>query len=125
MSVSYTILIKNKQPTNMIVSAIESILNCHLTRIFNREEYHSAVVLGVGISLVSLVPYDDDEIKYSDYDFEIMIEYKGAFDRIYSNDFRRMTSIVLANMVFRNLNCECLALEDLTVVLAKFAPSDS
>lgn len=127
MSMSYEILIKNKEPIELVVSGLEAILGCTLKHsIGRRREYHSAVVLGLGISLVNPVPYDDDdEIKFSGYDFEIMIEYKGEFDSVYSNDFRRIATIVLANMVSQNLHCECLALENLTRVLEEFVPSDA
>src|SRR5690349_8362116 len=119
MSVSYSIFVKSKEEKSTVTSCLESILNCRLDYTFNREEYYSATVMGLGISLLSSVPYDDDEITYSNFNYEIMIEYKGLFGKEYSNDFRHMTTIVLAEMISLNLKCECIAVEDLTKVLGK------
>lgn len=123
MSTSYTIFVKNKEEKTVVISGLELILNCRLNYTFNHEEYHSTIVMGLGISLLNSIPYDDDEIKYSDFDYEIMIEYKGLFDNEYSNDFRRIATLVLADMISQNLKCECLAVENLTEILGEFISS--
>ena len=114
---------KNKQPLKSVIGGLEAILNCKLEYTVNRRQYHSAKVLGLGISLVHPIPYDDDVIRFSEYDYEIMVEYIGAFDRSYSNKYRRIATIVLADMVSRNLNCECLVTEGPgDIILESFLP---
>jgi len=111
MSTSYSIYVRIDQPHELVVRGLQEIVGRPLIEVVNRRTYFTAKVLGVEISLVYPIPYQDDVIAYSKYSYEIMIEYDGSFDSTYSNSYRKIISIVLAEMVSRHFNCECLAVE--------------
>ena len=121
MSTSYDIFLKYDQPVETLVPQLERIVGTSLQHSSEtKREYYSAVVLGVGIDLTSPVDFHDDVITYSSYDFQIMVEYKGLFDSGYQPDLLPILTIVLANQIFRTIKCECIALADLTQILAEF-----
>jgi hypothetical protein len=115
MSINYSVFVNNKQGVDSVVLGLEAILNCKLVRkTVDRKEYCSTILLGLGISLAFPVTLEDDGvINFSEYDYEIMVEYTGLFDHQYSYEYCRIVTIVLAEMVSRKLDCECLATENL------------
>lgn len=124
MSSSFNIFLKCDEPLDVILSSLESILGCTLQHTSNHAEYHSAIVMGIGISLVYPFTYSDyDDLKFSEYDFEIMVEYKGRFDKNFADDFQQSASLVLADMLSRQLPCECLVLENMVHVLLRTSPN--
>jgi hypothetical protein len=126
MSTDYSVFVRSRQPVEAVVSGLEKILNCTLSYTKARKHYYSAKVFGLGISLVYPISYEDshDEFKFSDYDFEVQVQYAGWFDKEYSHEFQRAAAVVLANMISRHLKCDSLALEDLGRILAEFVTDD-
>ena len=110
-----------------VKSCLEMILNCPLKKADNQDwEIYSTVLLGLNIALHDNADYDDDEtIQFSKYDYQITFDYiRSAFTGYYADEWKRMASIIIADMLFKNLQCECIVLRNLNTFLAKFTPDE-
>jgi hypothetical protein len=86
-----------------------------------RRRYRSVSLLGLDITLIDDVPYDDHVIPFSQYGHEIMVEFiSGAFDRGYANDWELMTATILANMISLDLKVECIVVKNNETIVEKF-----
>lgn len=122
MSTDYSVFVKSEAKNAEIRFSLEKILNCELQRTAYSEEIYSAEIMGLRVSLIGSVDYEDDLIRFSEYDFEITIDSTGAFDRQYSDPFKSIASIVIANMLSIELSCECIAVENVHSIIDRFAP---
>ena len=82
-------------------------------------------MLGVAIELGRCDWLKDDVIAFSEYQFEIDIEFRGQarLDFEFKNSWREAMAIALANMLPKQLKCECIAVYDLQRILRTF-PED-
>ena len=124
MSVDYSILVAKPETTERIKAALEKALDhrLELTR-SDPPKYYSARLLGLDISLIDEVSYENDLIPFAQYGHEIMVEFvNGAFDRGYGNDWELMTATILANMLSLELKCECIVIRDVGTIVERFGP---
>lgn len=125
MSESNSVFIKTNLNLSEIKLCLEKILNCQLKKVENVDwEIYSISLIGLQISLLEAVDFDDDrELNFSEFSCYVDIDYiRNAFEIGYESDWRRMTSIVLGNMISRNLNCECLVVNDMQRLVERFLP---
>ena len=124
MSTDYSIFIKNKDSSSTIKDCLENVLNCPLHKVTHLDgDMYSADLIGVTITLYLSVRFEDDGvIEFSKYDYWVGVDYTGAFDKLYGDEFCLMCCLVIANMIFRKLNCECIVVEDVQKVIETFAP---
>jgi hypothetical protein len=125
MSSDYSVFVENKTSTSKVRNGLEEIVNHPLRLVASEaEEIYSVEFLGLGISLFAGVSYEDDNIEFSKYDHQIMIDYKGLFDKGYSDQFRSIVSIIIASMLSTRLRCECIAVENVHSIIQTFIPQE-
>src|SRR5215813_3545497 len=122
MSVDYSIFIKKPETTDRIISALEKAVDHKIELIHSDQpRYFGATLLGLDISLIDEVSYDDHVIHFSQYGHEIMVEFiNGAFDPGYANDWELMTAKILANMLSLDLKIECIVVKNTETIVERF-----
>jgi len=129
MSTYYSVFIKTDASEEAMKASLEGILNCQLVSYENphlHEMRHQAEMLGVSIELGKCDRLeDDDAIAFSEYQFEIAIEFRGQerLDFEFKDSWREALTVALSNMLPKQLKCECMAVEDLQRILRTF-PED-
>ena len=67
---------------------------------------------------------DDRDLKLSQYNFEIMVDYIGnAFNTSYIDDWRRMASLIIGNMLSNQLKCETIVVKNVQTLIERFMPN--
>ncbi len=121
MSVSYSVLVKKKNSLESLKNCLQKFLNSPLEKVDSTDyEIYSTEVLGTGVSLFASVAYEDDAIEFSEYDYEVSFDYLGKYDKAVSDKWLTTLSIIIANLISRELQCECIATENLHTILQKF-----
>ena len=126
MNTSYSVFIKKETTSYEIKSSLEKVLNCPL--VIDRSldwECYRAVLFGLEVSLLVGFDYvDDRDLKLSQYNFEIMVDYIGnAFNTSYIDDWRRMASLIIGNMLSNQLKCETIVVKNVQTLIERFMPN--
>jgi hypothetical protein len=127
MSTSFSLFLKTEKPITEVKTCLERILNCPLEQsTYTDLECYFAILLGLSIALHSDVDYDDDYgITFSQYNYQIMADYiKPSFYGEYRGEWEPSVLIIIADMLYKDLNCECIVVRNLSTVLTKF-PQDN
>lgn len=126
MSESYSVFINKKASLNEIKACLENILNSTLNNEGSEWDIYITNILGLEIMLLEAVGYEEeeeDDIKLSDYSYYVSVDYlPHAFDEIYIDDWRMLTSIIIGNMISKRLNCKCLVLKNMQKIIETFLP---
>lgn len=125
MGLTYSIFVKTKISFPKMKSSLEKVINFPLKRADSRDwEIYSANLLGLEICLLEATDYDDDrELKFTQYAYEIQIDYlRQTLDTSYGENWRKTAAETIANMIFKALDCECLAVKSMQELIVKFVP---
>ena len=129
MSTSYSVFVKTDASEEAVKASLEGILNCKLTSYEHPHRHrirHQAEMLGVCITLGECDWLEDDGvIAFSEYQFRIAIEFRGQarLDFEFKDSWREAMTVALSNMLPKQLECECMAVEDLQRILRTFPES--
>lgn len=127
MSESNSIFIKKDVPISEIKLCLEKILNCQLEKVCDVDwELYSTCLFGLHIALFEANDFvNDRELNLSQFNFLVDLNYlRGEFNEEYESEWRRMASIILGNIISRNLNCECLVVTNMESMVERFLPQN-
>jgi len=135
MSQSFKVFIKSALDVSIVRDALERSLNIKLVGEADDNPpgfYHwSTDTLGLNLWFCDGHDYVEDSIDFPAYRYEIDIcwngvslEWNGGLDKEYSDQWRHDFAVVVANILSKRLNCECIAVKDVFSIIAKFEPGD-
>ena len=107
-------------------SALEGALKVAFTQdpeVSERLAYRTET-LGLGITLREAIGYEDDsDMKFTHFQFKISVDYFAKrFEGDLTDDWRRIASLVIGSITSRTLDCECMVIENMQVLLRRFLP---
>ena len=121
MSKDYSVFIKKNHSITEIKLCLEKTLNCSLKEVISQEGIiYSTKFLGLNISLQDEIDYIDDVIRFSEYGYEIIFDYiRNEFIGYYSNEWRELVSIIIADILSKKLKSDCIAVRNLHTILSR------
>lgn len=128
MSVIYSIHIRTEQPLSEVKACLEKILNCQLKQSEYRpaREHYYAILLGLGVGLMAPEYVDEFYFEEVRYDFLIQVDYlTPSFYGNYKGEWEPSFLIIIADLLYKNLTCECLVVRNSDTILAKFPPDEN
>lgn len=121
---SYSIFIKTDKSILHVRSQVEDLLNSNLEQSpYDDNEHFCTKLLGLSVGLLHCDYEDCSEIKFSDFNFELMADYiKPMFINNYKGKWDITFLIVLADALSKHLHCECLVIKDVGQIITRFTP---
>jgi hypothetical protein len=127
MGVDYSIYIRTEKPLSEVKSCLEKILNCSLEQSpYSDSEHYYTILLGLGVGLIGPKREDDFFFEELHYDYLILLDYlTPSFYGYYKGEWEPSFLIIIADLLYKNLACECIVERNSDTILAKFAPSEN